>query len=61
MFAHHVMLEILGHEFEPHGVWQHAATFTGTAILLTLAGIGFATVFRKVSERRRRVAGQPAK
>ena len=52
LLAHHIGIEIMGHEFEPHGFWQHAVAFTGSLILLALAAIGLVTVFRWIAARR---------
>ena len=61
MLAHHVAIEILGKEYEPHGVFQHAMAFGGTLLVLGLAGVGFVTVCRWVGERRRQSVEQRAK
>ena len=52
MLAHHIGIEILGKEYEPHGVFQHAVAFGGMLVVIVLASIGFATVCRWVGERR---------
>ena len=58
MFAHHVAIEIMGKEYEPHGFLQHALAFGGTALLFGLAGIGVATVWRRFASRRRAEAAR---
>ena len=61
MFAHHIEIRIMGHEFEPQGVMQHTVVFGATLVMVALAGIGFATVCKRVGERRRQAAEQRAK
>ena len=58
LFAHHVGIEIMGKEYEPQGVFQHAVVFGATLAMVILAGIGFATVCKWVGERRRQASEQ---
>ena len=60
MFAHHVAIEILGKEYEPHGVFQHVMAFGATLVMVTLAVIGFVTVCRWISAPRDQASRQRA-
>ena len=39
-FAHHMGVELFGHEFSPHGVVQHICTFAALSFLFTTSAIG---------------------
>ncbi len=40
MFAHHMGVELLGHEYSPHGVVQHVCVFAALSFLMTTSAIG---------------------
>ena len=53
MFAHHIGVEIMGREYEPQGLLQHAVVFGASILFFGLAGVGFVTTFRWLAARIR--------
>ena len=47
VFAHHIGVEIMGKEYEPHGAFQHALCIVITAAFVTFAVYGFVTFIKK--------------
>ncbi len=47
VFAHHIGVEIMGKEYEPHGVFQHTLCIVITALFFTFAIYGFVSFIKK--------------
>ena len=57
LFAHHVAVELLGHEYSPNTVFEHVCLFTITALILGTSAYGTWTLIHKlIAARRRKVA-----
>ncbi len=53
VLAHHIGVEIMGHEYEPHGALQHILCIVITAVFFTFAVYGFKTFVRKFLPARK--------
>ena len=53
LLAHHIGVEIMGTEYEPHGMLQHAVVFGASIVFFGLAGVGFVTVCRRIAAKLR--------
>jgi hypothetical protein len=51
--AHHVAVELLGHEYSPNTVFEHVCLFTITAFILGTSAYGTYTIARKLIAARR--------
>jgi hypothetical protein len=51
--AHHVAVEILGHEYSPNTVFEHVCLLTITAFILGTSAYGTWTIARKLIAARR--------
>ena len=56
LFAHHMAVELFGHEFSPQGPFQHACTFGAIGLVLALSTYGAWTLAQKmlIGNRARR-------
>ncbi len=52
-WAHHIGVEIMGHEYEPHGAFQHIMCVLITTAFFTFAVYGFRTFVRKLLSARK--------
>jgi len=59
LLAHHMAITILGREYEPHGIVEHAVVLAAAAVILALAVIGAVTVSRWIAERLHHAAPRP--
>ncbi|WP_406696466.1 hypothetical protein V5E97_36295 [Singulisphaera sp. Ch08] len=50
MLAHHVGVELLGHEFSPHGVVQHVCVFAALGLILATSAYGTAVLATRLPE-----------
>jgi hypothetical protein len=53
LLAHHVAVELLGHEYSPNTVFEHVCLFTITAFILGTSAYGTWTIARKLIAARR--------
>jgi hypothetical protein len=53
LLAHHVAVELLGHEYSPQTVFEHVCLFAITAFLLGTSAYGTWTIARKLIATRR--------
>jgi hypothetical protein len=51
--AHHVAVELLGHEYSPNTVFEHVCLFTITAFILGTSAYGTWTIARRLIAARR--------
>jgi hypothetical protein len=51
--AHHVAVELLGHEYSPNTVFEHVCLLVITALILGTSAYGSWTIARKLVEARR--------
>jgi hypothetical protein len=50
VFAHHMAMELLGHEFSPQGVVQHVCVFAALALIFGTSAYGTWVLAAKASE-----------
>jgi len=50
--AHHVAVELLGHEYSPNTVFEHVCLLTITALILGTSAYGSWTIARKLRAAR---------
>jgi hypothetical protein len=51
--AHHIAVEVLGHEYSPQTVFEHVCLFTITAFILGTSAYGTYTIVRNLIAARR--------
>ena len=56
LIAHHVAVEILGHEYSPNTIFDHVCLFGILALLLSTSAYGTWTLGSKFLQARRRKA-----
>ena len=60
LFAHHIAVEILGHEYSPETPMEHVVVFGVTLLFVVLTGYGTYAMIRDLRDwlRRERAAGE---
>ena len=58
--AHHVAVELLGHEYSPQTVFEHVCLFTITGFILGTSAYGTWTIARRLIAARRLKVAQAA-